>query len=350
MVNVVHLLQPALSTDAVSDLLRSVRIRSTLYCRSRLSAPWGFATDAGPAAAFHAIVTGGGWLDVDESGQLLRLQAGDLVILPAGQRHSLRDERGTPTPALPELLAEHPVDPHRRLRFGGGGARTVLLCGGFTVEGGQRHPVLQALPPVIHIRGRNGRPVSWLAASLRLVEAELRSPSPGSEAVITRLTDALLTQALRLTLSRPEAAESTDLRALQDPRVAAAIGLIHQHPHRAWTLEELAAGAALSRSAFAARFRRFVGEPPMRYATRIRLAHAAGLLQSTQASLVEIARRTGYDNEFSLSKAFKRAYGVAPGSYRRRTDTPAPHLAVATRSSRPTTRPAPAHTRIPRPR
>jgi hypothetical protein len=120
--------------------------------------PDGFATHAGPAAAFHAIIAGGGWLDVDDSTQLLRLQAGDLVILPAGQRHSLRDDRGTPTPALPELLAQHPVDPRRRLRFGGDGAGTVLLCGGFTVEGGQRHPVLQALPPVIHIRVASGTP------------------------------------------------------------------------------------------------------------------------------------------------------------------------------------------------
>src|SRR6266568_9646507 len=91
---------------------------------------------------------------------------------------------------------------------------------------------------------------------------------------------------------------------------------------------ELAARAALSRSAFTSRFRQLVGEPPMRYATRVRLAHAAGLLHTTQASLVEIARRTGYDNEFSLSKAFKRAYGIAPGSYRRRAETPAPRLAV----------------------
>ena len=136
MVTVVDLLQPAVRTDAVSDVLRSVQIRSTLYCRSRLTAPWGFAVDAGTAAAFHAIVAGSCWLDVDESGQLIHLRTGDLVILPAGQRHSLRDDAGTPTPALPQLLARHPVDPHRRLRFGGGGARTVLLCGGFSVEGG----------------------------------------------------------------------------------------------------------------------------------------------------------------------------------------------------------------------
>jgi transcriptional regulator GlxA family with amidase domain len=215
----------------------------------------------------------------------------------------------------------------------------VLLCGGFTVEGGDRHPVLQALPPVIHVRGVQGRAVPWLAATLKLLDAELRSASAGSEAVVGRLTDALLTQALRVALTAAEATAGVGPRTLQDPRIAAAVRLIHQHPQRAWTVDELAARAALSRSTFATRFRQLVGEPPMRYATRIRLVHAAGLLQTTQAGLGEIARRTGYDNEFSLSRAFKRAYGVAPGRYRRRADIPAPRLAVHTRTRGPTAPP-----------
>lgn len=81
---------------------------------------------------------------------------------------------------------------------------------------------------------------------------------------------------------------------------------------------ELAAEVALSRSAFTARFHRLVGEPPMRYLTRARLAHAAGLLHTTDLGLAEIGRRTGYQSEFSFSRAFKRAFGVAPGSYRGR--------------------------------
>jgi AraC-like DNA-binding protein len=79
---------------------------------------------------------------------------------------------------------------------------------------------------------------------------------------------------------------------------------------------ELAAEVALSRSAFTARFRRLVGEPPMRYLIRARLAHAAGLLHTTDIGLAEVARRTGYQSEFSFSRAFKRAFGVAPGAYR----------------------------------
>jgi transcriptional regulator GlxA family with amidase domain len=146
--------------------------------------------------------------------------------------------------------------------------------------------------------------------------------------VISRLTDALLTQALRSALTAAERAGGVELPAWKDPRIAAAIRLIHQQPQRAWTVDELASRAGLSRSTFSTRFRQLVGEPPMRYANQIRLAYAAGLLHSTRASLTEIARRTGYDDEFSLSRAFKRAYGVAPGSYRRRVEAPAPRLVL----------------------
>ncbi len=77
---------------------------------------------------------------------------------------------------------------------------------------------------------------------------------------------------------------------------------------------------SLSRSAFAARFQKAVGESPRRYITRARLAHAAGLLHRTDASLAEIAARAGYATEFSFSKAFKRTFGVAPGAYRGRSE------------------------------
>jgi AraC-like DNA-binding protein len=85
---------------------------------------------------------------------------------------------------------------------------------------------------------------------------------------------------------------------------------------RAWTVGLIASEVALSRSAFAARFREFVGESPKRYITRMRLGHAASLLSKTDAPLAEIATVAGYATEFSFSKAFKRTFGVAPGAYR----------------------------------
>jgi AraC-like DNA-binding protein len=329
----VELLRDVGDADVVSDILRSVRVRSTVWCRSALRAPWGFGTDARGTAAFHVVTAGRCWLEVQDDGAQRRLDAGDLVVLPTGRRHWLRDDPATPAPALERLLASHPLDEQRRLRGGGRGPRTTLLCGGFTLEAGDAHPLLVALPPVIHVRGVRGRPLPWVAATLRLVGAETDATAPGSEAVVSRLADALLTQALRFAVAGPDAADGARLRALRDPHVAAAVRLVHGEPQRSWTVGELAAEVALSRSAFAARFRELVGEPPIRYLIRARLAHAAGLLHATDLGLGEIARRTGYESESSFSRAFKRVFGVAPGAYRGRGEIRLARLAAGGRTA-----------------
>jgi AraC-like DNA-binding protein len=253
---------------------------------------------------------------VDGEPDQIPLAAGDLVVLPTGRRHWLRDDPATQATELEEILATIPPDEHRRLHYGGRGSRTELLCGGFALEGGTAHPILRVLPATVLIRGVNGHPVPWLAATLALLSAETASAAPGAEEIVSRLADALLAQALRVALAELRSCDGSGVLALRDPRIAAAIELIHRRPDTAWTVGELAAEVALSRSAFSARFRQLVGESPKRYITRTRLAHAAVLLHKTDASLAEIALKVGYGTEFSFAKAFKRAFGIAPGTYR----------------------------------
>jgi AraC-like DNA-binding protein len=315
-----ELLSDFTSSDPISQILRVVRIRTTVYCRSLMGAPWGFGVEAHGNPAFHVVTTGTCWLEVDGEPDHLALGAGDLVILPTGRRHWMRDDPDSPATELEEILAATPLDGHGRLHYGGRGPRTGLVCGGFALDGGDAHPILRALPPALHIRGMSGRPVPWLAATLALLNAETASDAPGAEEVVSRLADALLTQALRVALNELESAHGASVLALRDPQIAAAIELIHDHPERAWTVGEIAADVALSRSAFAARFRQLVGESPKRYTTRTRLAHAAALLHKPDAPLAAVALRAGYATEFSFSKAFKRTFGVAPGAYRGEPD------------------------------
>ena len=89
------------------------------------------------------------------------------------------------------------------------------------------------------------------------------------------------------------------------------------HPEHPWTVPELAAAVSMSRSTFAERFRAAMGETPMQHLTRFRMARAAEYLRDTKAGIREIARLTGYDSEVSVSKAFRRQFGVAPGVYRK---------------------------------
>ena len=250
--------------DPVTEVLRAVRIRSTVYCRSVMGAPWGFGVTGHGNPAFHVVTTGTCWLEVDGEPDQLPLDAGDLVVLPTGRRHWLRDDPATPATELEELLAGTPLDERRRLHHGGRGPRTGLLCGGFALEGGATHPTLRVLPAVVLIRGVNGHPVPWLAATLALLSAETASAAPGAEEIVSRLADALLAQALRVALAELESSDGAGVLALRDPRMAAAIELIHRRPEHAWTVGELAAEVALSRSVFSARFRQLVGEPPKR--------------------------------------------------------------------------------------
>lgn len=302
--------------DPVSEVLRSVRIRSTLYCRSLMGAPWGFGVMAHGNPAFHVVTAGACWLEIDGEPNQIPLATGDLVVLPTGRRHWVRDDPATPATELKEILATTPRAERRRLHYGGRGPRTELLCGGFTLEGGAAHPILRVLPAAVLIRGVSGRPVPWLAATLALLSAEAASAAPGAEEIVGRLADALLAQALRVALAELQSSDGAGVLALRDPQLAAAIELIHRRPDHPWTVGELAAEVALSRSAFSARFRQLVGESPKGYITRTRLVHAATLLHTTDATLAEIALKIGYGTEFSFAKAFKRAFGIAPGTYR----------------------------------
>jgi AraC-like DNA-binding protein len=126
----------------------------------------------------------------------------------------------------------------------------------------------------------------------------------------------MLTQAIRIQLVENDAAEPSQTRALRDPHIATAIHLIHARPGERWTVERLAKEVGYSRSAFAARFRQLVGESPMAYVTRTRLADASRQLQHSNMSISEIARRAGYASDASFARAFKRAFEVAPGAYR----------------------------------
>ena len=133
---------------------------------------------------------------------------------------------------------------------------------------------------------------------------------------MTRLTDILLIRVLRQWLERSPNQRGW-LVALRDPQIGAALALIHRGLERAWTVDALAKHVAMSRSAFADRFTKLVGQPPLRYVARARMNRAAELLQTTSLPIDQIAIERGYATTAAFSKAFKRQFGVAPGSYRK---------------------------------
>ena len=300
-------------SDGLSQVLLRMTVTSTVYCLSDMSSPWGFLVAARPSPAFHLLMSGAAWLEVDEAPEAVRLQAGDLVILPRGNGHQVRDDRESRVLWLDKILADTPPM-NGRLAHGGGGERAELICGGFAIDQLTARPLLEALPMVVHLRGHDGRAPEWLAGLIRMISVEMAAKAPGAEAVVSRLTDALLAQALRNYLVEADQAAGG---AVSDPQIARALRLIRERPEEKWSVSGLAAAVGVSRSAFGQRFRAATGETPIRNLTRYRLSRAAVYLRTTNAGVREIARRTGYDSEVSVSKAFRRQYGTSPGAYRK---------------------------------
>jgi transcriptional regulator GlxA family with amidase domain len=174
---------------------------------------------------------------------------------------------------------------------------------------------------------------SWIAGLLRSVVEESRRKRPGGEAVLERMSEMLFVEALRRYVDTLPSDQAGWLAGMRDPAVGRALALMHERPAEAWTTERLAEEAALSRSALHERFVTFIGQPPMQYLGQWRMQLAAGSLRDTDAKVVDIALDVGYENETAFSRAFKRAVGESPGTWRRARRSSA-HLRHDSRDTR----------------
>jgi len=301
--------------DALTELLRAVKVHSTVYCVSELSAPWGFRVEASSAAKFHLVLEGECVLTL-ESGEQLGLVCGDMVLLPAGTGHTVRDRLESDVRHLDWILAEHRLDDDAPLIYGGSGPATRLVCGGFVLTDSLPSPLLGLLPRVLRLDAGASGVNRWMEPVFELLRDEVDERRPGTGAVLAKLADVFLTQVLRTYLLGAEAAGIVHARSFRDPAVARAVELLHSQPDRPWTVAALAGEVGMSRTLFCTRFRALVCDSPIRYLARVRLSQAAGYLTTTNATLYSIAQSTGYDSEASLSKAFKRTFGQSPGEYR----------------------------------
>lgn len=173
------------------------------------------------------------------------------------------------------------------------------------------------LPPVIFHQRWDQETDGWMDSTLRYVSREAASLRPGGETVLTRLADILIIQAIRAWLDSASEARQGWLATLHDPQIGRALVAIHKHPAQAWSVDGLSQSAALSRSAFAARFTALVGHCAMSYLTDWRLSLATRFLAETDLPLAEIAARVGYGSEPVFGRAYTRVYGQSPGHVRR---------------------------------
>jgi AraC-like DNA-binding protein len=307
------LITPA-HTDAITATLAAVRVRSSVYCLSELRAPWGFRVDGANVAKFHLVLDGDAWLEVPGQ-EPIRLGTGDLAMLLDGGGHVMRDAPDSVVLGLDSLIADHPLDANARLRCGGTGALTRILCGGFRLE---EPAALASGPPIVLRPGTASADINaWIEPVLVLAQQEADHAAPGAQAIFAKLADVFLTQALRTYLIEAEHVGLLTAPQPTDTLVEHATQLMTQQPERQWTLQSLAHTVGISRSLLATRFRAATGESPMRHLASVRLTLAADYLTTSALSIGSIASRTGYSSDAALSKAFKREFGISPGTYRR---------------------------------
>lgn len=313
-------------SDAVSEVLRSFAVRSTIFCRSELRAPWAFRVEGESVAKFHLMLEGSALLLCGS--EAFALTAGDLVVLPRGAEHTLADEPRSQAAPLEQLLREHGADGGSRLHYGGDGSLTRLLCGGFSLAEGITGSTLALFPDVLHMASDPGA-LPWLEPVLAALTAEADDGQPGASAIVAKITDVFLAQALRTWLLAKEPEGTVlDARLILDDSIAKAVHTLNNSPSEPWSLDRLARHVGLSRTALSTRFRERVGQPPMRYLSELRLRRAAEELAAGRPTLHEVAHRAGYDSDAAFAKAFKRRFGLSPGAYSRTAKEP-PQVEVA---------------------
>lgn len=318
------------SADPLTEALSYLRMEGIFYCRSELTAPWSLRLPPMPDCVWFHVVTAGSCLLLDSAGRSWVIGPGDLVVLPRGAGHGASDREGRaraqgpvePFDVEPSNVMDLPHDyvspNYAVLRHGGGGVQVDLICGAVRLGHPAARHLIGVLPEVIHVEAASGSPAGHLRAVLAMIAAEAADPRMGGEAVMTRLCDILVISAIRSWLATESAGGSGWVGALQDPQIGAAVARIHREPGHPWTVADLAATAAMSRSGFAARFRELVGEGPMQYLARWRMLIATDLLQTERLTVATVGERLGYASEAAFSRAYKRTTGLAPGAVRRR--------------------------------
>ncbi len=296
----------------LSRILRELRLDSATYRSLLLRGDWRLRFD-GPLRGVHIVVAGRPHLALDD-GTTCELAPGDLVVLPRADAHTMSGYAGSRAAPYSSLaLAQR--SPDVEAVFGDAGEETRIVCGVFFFADDE-HPAVSGLPSCIHVPADTDRS-PWLEGLTTALVAEAVERGPGSEVVMARLSDALVTRALRYHLETAD--EPGWLHGLRDPAVSRALDALHRDLGRPWTVAGLAREAGLSRTAFADRFSRLVGQSPMEYAFGCRTRRAQALLRTDRLTVEAVAAQVGYGSDAALSAAFVRFAGMTPGAYRRQS-------------------------------
>lgn len=316
--------KPGVDDDVLSGVLSSIRLSGSLQFCFMPAGDW--QTDDKPAFSkgessggvvpFHIMVEGSCWLKMP--GHEVDLAPGDIVAFPFATGHQLGHGRGggmvNPTTLLPpKPWREIPV-----LHYGQGPSSLRLLCGYLQCDAMDFRPLRKALPTLLHMRTEGAAEARWLRATIAQIVSEVDQPRTGGLSMLERLTEIIFIELLRHQILASDAGAVGWLAALADPSLARCLALIHDDPNRDWSVESLGKAAGLSRSTLTERFEAVLDTSPMRYVRDWRLYLASVALRTTGRAISAIGHDAGYGTEAAFNRAFSRAYGAPPATWRQK--------------------------------
>lgn len=302
--------------DALTRLIQLARPQASLELRCQLQGNFTVPSAARPhAVPFHLALAGSCVIE-SADGSSLVLQAGDLVMFPRGGAHRMRDlARGAPA-TTPLRISHEGMLPLEHNNAAGGAPDVDLLCGRFDCDQGPAALLLQSLPDPLHVSLADTPSAPALQALVTLMRDEAERRQPGALAIVTALSHALFTMALRgYGEQHPDAANM--LALLSDTRLASSVQALLAEPGRDWTIADLGDKAAMSRATYARRFRDCAGMTVLEFLTQVRMTLAGNLLLQTRRSAADIGMEVGYQSEAAFGKAFQQSMGLTPGRYRK---------------------------------
>lgn len=315
--------------DVLSVVLKSVRFEGALYLNAEFTAPWCIRGRYGRASVgkrlsgadhvvfFHFLSEGHCKVRLADGDQVLDVSAGDLILFPQDDRHLMGSDLNFAPLEAENLNSADAAADVIQIRHGGGGAVTRFVCSYLACSRSMWRPLFETLPRVLRIRIGDGQASALVHEVLRVGVRESVASGPGAEPLLAKLAELLFVEALRRYVKDLPPEGKGWFVAVRDPHVGRALALLHQQPSRTWTVEELAREVAVSRSALAERFAALVGESPIQYLLRWRLALAARALRTSRDAIARVAASSGYESEASFSRAFKREFGLPPAAWRR---------------------------------
>jgi AraC-like DNA-binding protein len=316
--------------DTLSDVLKSAHLTGGVYLHAEFFAPWCVAARTSPEhcmpvleqashlIAYHYIVEGRFHIGIDGEGdESLVLGAGDVILLPRNDLHLMGSDLSLPPVAGSDIINAPKNGGLYSIRHGGTGERVRMVCGFLGCTGAEDNPLIATLPSLLRFNVGHGDAAAWMRSTFQYAADEVFAGRPGSKTVLSKLSELLFVEAVRRYVAALPAGRTGWLGGLRDPHVGRALALLHHDVTRHWTVDDLGREVGLSRSALADRFSRLIGAPPMQYLASWRMQVATQKLRSTSASLAQVAELVGYESEAAFSRAFKKAFGVAPATWRR---------------------------------